>query len=272
MVDVNLCKPINEDPRPEINLQWQGAVLLADEIKYYANEKLHKHPLIQPFKEINLQAASYDLTLGSECRVGGKPIILNEKNKYLEIDPYQVAVVSTAEKLCIPRFLIGRWNLRVKYAYEGLLWVGGPQVDPGYGGHLYAPIYNMSNRKVILEWGAPFATIDFVRTTKFTKDAEPFKFKSKRDDTLAAHDIHQLASGPFEAWRRVEEINKRMDTFQATVLPLIALVFTALAIISGMPELAKSGIENFVQVPLIMIIVAAVAVFISGWIAGRNIR
>lgn len=270
MVDTNLYEPIKQDPRPEINRQWQGAVLLADEIKTYA--KLHKRPLIYPFKEKNLKAASYDLTLGSDCRVGGKPVILNEKNRYLEIDPYQVAVVSTAEKLCIPRFLIGRWNLRVKYAYEGLLWVGGPQVDPGYVGRLYAPIYNLSNRKVILEWGETFATIDFVRTTRFTKHAEKYKFIPTRKDTLADHDIHQLASGPFEAWRRVEEVNKRMDTFQATVLPLIALVFTALAIISGMPELVKGGIENFVQVPLIMIIIAAVAVFISGWIAGRNAR
>jgi deoxycytidine triphosphate deaminase len=270
MTDVISYKPINEDPRPDVDKRWEGAVLLADEIKYYA--ELPVHPLVDPFDKENLKAASYDLTLGSECRVGGEPIILNEKNRYLKIPPYQVAVVSTYEKLCIPRFLIGRWNLRVKYAYEGLLWVGGPQVDPGYVGHLYAPIYNMSNREVILEYREPFATIDFVRTTKFTKDAELFKFKPKREDTLAAHDIHHLASGPFEAWRRVEEINRRMDTFQATVLPLIALVFTALAIIASMPELIRNGIENFVQVPLIMIIIAAVAVFISGWIAGRNAR
>jgi deoxycytidine triphosphate deaminase len=269
VADVNTCEPIQEDPRPEVNAQWQGSVLLADEIRYYAN--LHGHPLLHPFNKKNLKAASYDLTLGSECRLGGKPIMLDEKNKYLEIPPYQVVVVSTAERLCIPRFLIGRWNLRVKHAYEGLLWVGGPQVDPGFSGNLYAPIYNMSNRNVILEWEKPFATIDFVRTTKYTKAAEMYKFVRSRGDTLAEHDIHQLSSGPFEAWRRVEKIDKRMDTFQATVLPLIALVFTALAIISGMPEFIRTGMA-FVQAPLIMIIIAAVAVFVCGWIAGRNAR
>ena len=48
----------------------------------------------------------------------------------------------------MPRFLIGRWNIRVTVAYKGLLWVGGPQVDPGWVGHLFCPIYNLSDQEV----------------------------------------------------------------------------------------------------------------------------
>lgn len=265
------CKKLEKDPRFQKALQnaWCGSVLLRDEIRYYAEN----HELIDQhsFNEENLKPASYDLTLGSECRLGGKPIILNEKNKYLRIPPYEVAVVSTQEKLNIPLFLIGRWNLRVKYAYEGLLWVGGPQVDPGYQGYLYAPIYNLSNRAVILEWCKPFATIDFVRTTPFTKKSAP-SFERTRDDTISAHDIHQLSSGPLEAWRKVARIEKRMDTFQATVFPMIALIFAALAIISSVPTLVESGVERFVQVPLLMVCIAAIAIFISGWILGKNAK
>jgi deoxycytidine triphosphate deaminase len=264
-------KQLNSDPRfTEVGQKaWYGSVLLRDEIRYYARN----HELIDrgSFSEDNLKPASYNLTLGTDCRLGGKPKTLNKDYKYLQIPPYEVAVVSTQEKLKLPPYLIGRWNIRVTHAYEGLLWVGGPQVDPGYEGHLYAPIYNLSNRTVILEWHKPFATIDFVRTTPFTKDSGP-KFKRTREDTLAAHDIHQLSSGPLEAWRAVAKIEKRMDTLQTIVFSLIALIFTALAIISGMPELIRSGIEGFVQVPILMVIVAAAAVFVSGWVLGRNAR
>lgn len=265
-------RELDRDPRfPEEVGQkaWCGSVLLRDEINYYVTN----HDLIDKdsFNKDNLKPASYNLTLGTDCRLGGKPKTLSKDKRYLQIPPYEVAVVSTQEKLKLPLFLIGRWNIRVTYAYEGLLWVGGPQVDPGYEGHLYAPIYNLSNRTVILEWHKPFATIDFVRTTPFTKDSEP-RFQRSRDDTLAAHDIHQLSSGPLEAWRVVSSIEKRMDTFQTIVFSLIALIFAALAIISSMPELVRSGIESFVQVPILMVIVAAAAVFVSGWVVGRNAR
>lgn len=261
---------LKKDPRfPRTSRLWCGAVLLRDEIRYYVdNYELIDH---DSFDSENLRPANYDLTLGSECRLGGEPVFLDEKNRYLKIPPFQVAVVSTREKLRLPLFLIGRWNIRVGCAYEGLLWVGGPQVDPGYQGHLYAPIYNLSNRTVILELGKPFATIDFVRTTPFTVASEP-RFEPKRKDTISAHDIHHLSSGPLEERRKTQNLERRMDTFQATVLPLIALVFTALAIIAGAPQLVGDGVEKFVQVPLIMIIVAAIAIFISGWILGRNTK
>lgn len=83
------------------------------------------------------------------------------------IPSYQVAIVQIRETLNLPKFLIGRWNIRVKRAYEGLLWVGGAQVDPGFRGHLCCPIYNLSNKEVRLEFGDTLAMIDFVVTTPF---------------------------------------------------------------------------------------------------------
>lgn len=265
-----------KDPRfKAVSRSWSGAVLLRNEIRYYVKN----HNLIDQssFKERNLKPANYNLTLGSEHRLGGKPIFLDEKNRYLRIPPFEVAVVGTREKLRLPLFLIARWNIRVSCAYKGLIWVGGPQVDAGYEGHLYAPIYNLSNRTVMLEMDEPFATIDFVRTTHYTPGEEPpgsgppFKL-GKKDDTIAAHDIHQLSSGPLEERQKTARLEKRMDTFQATVFPLIALAFTVLAIIGGVSGLFDQGVEKFVQVPLLMVIIAAIAVFISGWIVGRNTR
>jgi deoxycytidine triphosphate deaminase len=260
----------NRDPRftGVLNDLWCGSVLLSDEIVHYVeNYELIDH---ESYNKENLRPASYNLTLGSDCRLGGKPKILSKDNRYLQIPPYEIVVVSTREKLKLPRFLIGRWNIRVANAYEGLLWVGGPQVDPGYEGHLYAPIYNLSKRTVILEWNQPFATIDFVRTTPFEKECIPFI--PKREDTLAAHDIHQLTSGPREVWQAVDRIDRRMDTFQTIVFSLIALIFAALAIMASLPQLAQTGVLSLVEAPMLMLIIAAVIIFIAGWVLGRNTK
>ena len=101
--------------------------------------------------------------------VGGKPCRLSDywPNNSLRIPAFEVAVVKTAETLNLPRFLIGRWNIRVAWAYKGLVWVGGPQVDPGYMGNLFCPIYNLSDKEVRIKKGEPIAVIDFVKTTRF---------------------------------------------------------------------------------------------------------
>ena len=81
---------------------------------------------------VSATSASYQLTLGDEANVGGEHNRLDASDGIL-LEPHQVAVVCTRETLRIPRDLIARWSLRVTNIYEGLLWTGGPQVDPGWG-------------------------------------------------------------------------------------------------------------------------------------------
>jgi hypothetical protein len=85
----------------------------------------------------------------------------------LTIEPYQVAIIETYETINMPVYLIGRWNVRTKKAYLGLLWVGGAQVDPGFRGHLCCPIYNLSTEPVTLAFREYLAEIDFATTTPF---------------------------------------------------------------------------------------------------------
>src|ERR1700682_1204554 len=111
-------------------------VLLSDRIKEYCE----KYLLISEFDPDRLRPAGYDLSVGRNYSIGGKPLALNDGMK-LQIEPYQVAIIETYETINMPKFLIGRWNIRVQLAYEGLLWVGGAQVDPGVRGPLCCPIY-----------------------------------------------------------------------------------------------------------------------------------
>ena len=149
---------LEEDPWPN---EWPGAVLPAEAIEAYSDEQQipQPRPLIKPFDRNLLRAARYELRLGDEVHLGGTPLRLSTDNPFLILKPHQVAVVKTHEFLRIPRFLIARWNLRVSMVYEGLLWVGGPQVDPGWAGPLYCPIYNLAERDVYLEYKQPIFTM-----------------------------------------------------------------------------------------------------------------
>src|SRR3972149_3072064 len=142
-------------------------VLLSDEIEYYVRE----HKMIDPFNIENLKPASYELTVGYEYSIGGESKTLSDENgkNIIEIKPFEVVIIRTREVINLPRFIIARWNIRVRKAYEGLLWVGGPQVDPGWVGYLSCPLYNLSYRPVTLTLYDPIAVIDFVKTTPFNK-------------------------------------------------------------------------------------------------------
>ena len=157
---------LEEDPRGQVPDHCLGAILLADEIRFYSTSPdiPPAQRLVDPFEARRLRPASYQLTLGEDVHVGGRTEFLDRSRPFI-LEPHQVAVVTTREVLRIPRFLVARWSLRVHKIYEGLLWTGGLQVDPGWVGHLFCPIYNLAERDVELYCGDAFFSIDFVRTT-----------------------------------------------------------------------------------------------------------
>ena len=70
----------------------------------------------------------------------------------------------------------------MKMVYKGLVWVGSLQVDPGYRGYLFCPLYNLSDKEQELTYKEPLFTIDFVRTTLFdeSKGCELWKPQTDR--------------------------------------------------------------------------------------------
>ena len=225
-----------EDPRGQFPGRYNGAVLLADEIRYFStsNEIPMDHRLIEPFEPERLRPASYQLTLGNEVHVGGKPHVMSSSNPTVNLEPHQVAVVSTREILRIPRFLVARWSIRVQKIYEGLLWTGGPQVDPGWIGQLFCPIYNLSEREVELRCGDALFTIDFIRTTPVTEDYEIMVKKPEFKKawftpvrrTLSEHDSNRLHSAPYEALHDLSELTR----FRELALGAVALIFVVLGV------------------------------------------
>ncbi|MGE4063734.1 MAG: hypothetical protein AB7E79_10245 [Rhodospirillaceae bacterium] len=233
-------KPSEVDPRPNTH-----GVLLSDEIAFYA----HNHDLLTPFDSEKLKPAGYELTIGDEYFLSGEFCKLDSKDKEpakVIIPPFEVAVLKTAEVLCLPHYMIARWNIRVRHAYAGLLWVGGPQVDPGYVGHLYCPIYNLSDKPVTLYAGDRIALIDFVKTTPFDvakKGKDPllktYPFPPQRV-VMEDYGIDELRSALFtkagaklvEFEEEMRNLSTRFITFTQISFGLFSLMIAVVALSS----------------------------------------
>ncbi|HEY7337247.1 MAG TPA: hypothetical protein VH639_20320 [Bryobacteraceae bacterium] len=251
-------------------------VLLSDQIQRYCQQ----YQLISPFDPELLKPAGYDLRVGRNYSKNGQHFALNDGME-LEIEPYQVAIIETYETLNMPEFLIGRWNIRVQLAYEGLLWVGGAQVDPGFRGYLCCPIYNLSTKPVALKFRGKLAMIDFVTTTPF-RDGECKSFDWRNRRMLVFPDYPPLRSGIEERVQKFQssieaakkktdgdletasldtrtklgEIHQRIDTFLALVFTVVAVLFAGLGILAT----AGPGERSFVNPPAW---VAAVALYFA---------
>jgi deoxycytidine triphosphate deaminase len=240
---------LKQYPCPKKDPLKTVGVLLSNEIEYYVNQ----FKLIDPFNQNNLKPAGYELTAGNEYSIGGETMRLFDepgKNE-IKIPPFEVAVIKAGEKVNLPRFLIARWNIRVKWAYEGLLWVGGPQVDAGYVGPLLCPIYNLSDKEVILRLGEPLALIDFIKTTPFKKGCKEYERPPKRvvfDD----YNPEKLKSALYtEAKKRIGDIEKKVDTFGTRLDTYIGIIFAAISVIvAALSIFVSSGQQANVSVPL----------------------
>ena len=223
---------------------YRGAVLLSDQIEYYIRNltpPLLSNPDRSPLAHSDLHdpdegcldAASYKLRLGNEAHVNGRRTEISN-DKPLILAPHQMAVVKTHECINIPGFLVARWNLRVQWVYEGILWVGGPQVDPGWQGQLYCPVYNLAEREVVIPYMERVFTMDFTRTTPVHQNLATYGFKTKphkaaRPKNLQGHDRNRLRSAPFEL---LEEL-KSLSEFRSLAFSMLAVGFAALGAITA---------------------------------------
>src|SRR5713101_4917201 len=155
--------PFWHDPAPQI----QG-VLLSDAIRYYIDVV----GLIEDWDQASLKPASYGLRLGSRYYKNGEFGNIWEGEK-LVIPKNSIVYVSMLERIHVPLYMIGRFNLNIDLIYQGIILGTGPQVDPGFKGRLSCPLHNISNNDVVLTFGDRFATIDFVKTTPFAPNNLP---------------------------------------------------------------------------------------------------
>ena len=122
--------------------------------------------LISPatFKPENVKQASYDLRLGSESYVVGNDVpalLTTDKQRYLTIAPGQFALLTTAEELVMPDYLLAFITLRNSFKMQGLINVSGFHVDPTHKGILVFAVNNIGPSEIRLRLFEATFTIFF---------------------------------------------------------------------------------------------------------------
>ena len=286
-----LQKLFDRRPSDDGGFDFHG-VLLSDAIE----RCVKAFGLIEPFDPQNLKAACYKLTIGDEYAIGGIIHQLPdeaEKNEIV-IAPFEVAVIKTYETINMPRFLIGRWNIQVSKAYLGLIWVGGPQVDAGYVGNLFCPIYNLSEKSVSLFRGNPIAVIDFVPTSKFNHASKTYPFPPERV-LFEEYEPQKLVSGLVsQAKTRLDQVENRLTeidektanqinatserserqitSIQQRIDNFVFITFTVLAILFATLSVSAFGRESppWQYIGLFLLSGSALFLSISAWLRSSS--
>jgi|GEM_PF-3457271 deoxycytidine triphosphate deaminase len=254
---------------PEVPYEPDGpaGVLLSDHIERYAV----RWRMIEPYNPKKLKPAAYELSVGELYSIGGQTGKLSPetgKNEII-IKPFEVVIIQTLERLNLPRFLIARWNLRVKWAYKGLLWVGGPQVDPGYQGYLFCPLYNLSDTDVRLSYGEEIAVIDFVTTTPLTSQPIEDRYKGSRRILFEDYEPELLQSAlATRTERKLQAVETELKELRANVSTSVAIIFAAIGIIVSALALfvSRDVPEPFAYYsPTLLVSAFAVAVSFMMW-------
>ncbi|TKJ27733.1 MAG: hypothetical protein CEE42_00740 [Promethearchaeota archaeon Loki_b31] len=255
----------------------EAGVLLSDEIE----RLVEKCELIdkEHFNKENLKPAGYLLTIGKQYAQNEEVYELDKISNEINIPPFQCVIISTAERINLPAFLIARWNLRVSMIYKGLLWLGALQVDPGWVGPLHCPIFNLSDENVTFKLGEKLALIDFVRTTKY-KEGVSLPYKNRPTEIYDIYHYNtKLKSGLFaripkrldKMDKNIEDFqkafSKRIDTLSTTVFSVLAILITALTIIttfsSSSIKFDETETSNISIISLILSFFAILIAFIA---------
>jgi deoxycytidine triphosphate deaminase len=91
----------------------------------------------------------------------GTPIIDMEKERVLHIGTGEFVEIMTLEKVQMPPNICARIGIRSYFTRKELIPFAGPQIDPGFRGHLIISVFNTGPRPIIMKYGEPFCTIEF---------------------------------------------------------------------------------------------------------------
>lgn len=159
-----------------------GAVLSDEDVERLCHQK---KPLLADWDSAQLQGAKYDLRIADTGMVLPSGAVIKPDSKephqsLILLEPGQTIFVSTRERLCLPRDLVGNMSIKGNLSREGVLSLTGLIVDPGYDegpskdGRLHFRLANLGPRPVPLKPGeTSIASIQFLPLAAPAKSCPP---------------------------------------------------------------------------------------------------
>ncbi len=154
---------------------------------------------------------------------------------YIEIEPGQIAILSTVEILNMPHNLVGKIGIRLNYALRGLTGLMGIQVDPCYGQNrdderLFIRVANFGNQKISLSPGTEVFTFELhevvgtipVATTDKKSTWKRLKEELSTQSKLSWSYVTQVQQTGQQNVKRVEEqLNEETQKIRDYLQPVV---------------------------------------------------
>ena len=137
------------------------AILVHSEIRVLVDEC----NLIDGFDESSIQGASYDMRLGSQYVKRGEVKTLTNDLPTIILEPSEFSVFTSFESLKLPLNMIGHVGLMSNWARRGIVSLFSPQIDPGYWGILFVPVFNAGDAPISFTLSEKIFTVEFDTTT-----------------------------------------------------------------------------------------------------------
>lgn len=196
------------------------AFLGTNQLKTYlrTNEVILDENSKNIFDEKRIEQAAYALSLGSEVyRTDNKDRKienLDTKNRTIEINPGQFALLMTHEFVHIPVDKLAFISIKAKHKLKGLVNVSGFHVDPGFKGRLLFSVYNAGPSTITLETQKPYFLIWFAELVG-TDTNGGYNSSHQGQKNINIEYIDILKNGdmvsPNELNRKIEELKNELD-------------------------------------------------------------
>lgn len=122
-----------------------------------------EHLDITPYNALQLQPASYDLTLAPQVNTLFAPGVWRTKDfDAYHLMPDEFALFSTVETIRLDGRVAAQVMGKSTWARKGLIIESAGWVDPGFEGQLTLELKNLTNQPILLLAGDPIAQIVFM--------------------------------------------------------------------------------------------------------------
>ena len=167
---------------------------------------------LSQFSEKCVRQASYDLRLGEEVYIVGRPSPekLTERHPFVSIPPGQFALLTTHEEVQIPDTILALISLRFSFKLQGLVNISGFHVDPTYQGKLLFAVQNVGPSDVRLKYCEPTFSIFFANLDGSgigdPREKQPAEFKRLKGIRL--QDVQSLGGSNLTLARVQKDLDR----------------------------------------------------------------
>lgn len=177
----------------------------------------------------NIKGASYDLRLGDEYLYGGEIKKIEGNSLRITIEPYDYAIVSCKEEICLPKDVVAHFGLTVGLFCQGIILSNGQQVDPGFRGTLFCLLFNTSDKPVTIKRNDHYATIEFTKMDSFAN-----KYNGKYQEKRNVIDVipqNAMQGAVYTLKREIDELKSESREFQSLYISVMAIIVAAISLL-----------------------------------------